>query len=212
MEIFTYNDFFRYEDILTSEINNYIMDENSEYLYKAKKKNINNRHDKTFRKILDNKKEFIIFINNIFKLENKINEKDIEKYNSSFISEEFKNQEADIVYKIKNKEIYILVEHQTKIDYSMPLRILKYEMAIIRSSIIKNINDKIVYPAVIPIVLYTGRKKWNASINLEVENTELSKYRGLKKVKYNLVDINYYSIIKLLNEKSILTKLMLIEK
>ena len=36
MEIFTYNDFFRYEDILTSEINNYIMDENSEYLYEAK--------------------------------------------------------------------------------------------------------------------------------------------------------------------------------
>ena len=38
MEIFTYNDFFRYEDILTSEINNYIMDENSEYLYEAKKR------------------------------------------------------------------------------------------------------------------------------------------------------------------------------
>ena len=187
---FTYNDFFAYDEILNKTQINNINEKSIKYIYEEKQNQINNKHDKTFRKILDNKKEFIKFLNKILKLKNEINKKNIEKYNSSFVSENFKNQEADIIYKIKGEEIFILIEHQTKIDYKMPLRILKYEMEIIRSRIIKNINNKIVYPVIIPIVLYTGEKRWDASINFEVKNSELAKYRGIKEVRYNLVDIN----------------------
>lgn len=212
MVIFTYNDFFAYDEILNKTQINNINEKTTKYLYEEKQQNINNKHDKTFRKILDNKKEFKKFLNKILKLKNEINEKNIEKYNSSFVSEDFKNQEADIIYKIKGEEIFILVEHQTKIDYQMPLRILRYEMEIIRSRIIKNINNKIVYPVVIPIVLYTGEKRWDASINFEVRNSELAKYRGIKEVRYNLVDINEYTKEELLREKNILSKIMIIEK
>lgn len=212
MVIFTYNDFFAYDEILNKTQINNINEKTTKYLYEEKQQNINNKHDKTFRKILDNKKEFKKFLNKILKLKNEINEKNIEKYNSSFVSEDFKNQEADIIYKIKGEEIFILVEHQTKIDYQMPLRILRYEMEIIRSRIIKNINNKIVYPVVIPIVLYTGEKRWDASINFEVRNSELAKYRGIKKVRYNLLDINEYTKEELLKEKNILSKIMIIEK
>ena len=211
MVIFTYNDFFAYDEILNKTQINNINEKTTKYLYEEKQQNINNKHDKTFRKILDNKKEFKKFLNKILKLKNEINEKNIEKYNSSFVSEDFKNQEADIIYKIKGEEIFILVEHQTKIDYQMPLRILRYEMEIIRSRIIKNINNKIVYPVVIPIVLYTGEKRWDASINFEVRNSELAKYRGIKEVRYNLVDINEYTKEELLKEKNILSKIMIIE-
>ena len=209
---FTYNDFFAYDEILNKTQINNIREKSAKYYYNEEKNNINNIHDKTFRKILDNKKEFKDFLNKILKLKNGINEKNIEKYNSSFVSESFKNQEADIIYKIKGEEIFILVEHQTKINYKMPLRILKYEMEIIRSRIIKNINNKIVYPVVIPIVLYTGEKRWDASINFEVRNSELAKYRGIKEVRYNLVDINEYTKEELLKEKNILSKIMIIEK
>lgn len=209
---FTYNDFFAYDEIINKTQINNIREQSVKYYYKEEKNNINNIHDKTFRKILDNKKEFKDFVNKILKLKNGINEKNIEKYNSSFVSESFKNQEADIIYKIKGEEIFILLEHQTKIDYKMPLRILKYEMEIIRSRIIKNINNKIVYPVVIPIVLYTGEKRWDASINFEVRNSELAKYRGIKEVRYNLVDINEYTKEELLKEKNILSKIMIIEK
>ena len=209
---FTYNDFFAYDEILNKTQINNIREKSAKYYYNEEKNNINNIHDKTFRKILDNKKEFKDFLNKILKLKNGINEENIEKYNSSFVSESFKNQEADIIYKIKGEEIFILVEHQTKIDYKMPLRILKYEMEIIRSRIIKNINNKIVYPVVIPIVLYTGEKRWDASINFEVRNSELAKYRGIKEVRYNLVDINEYTKEELLKEKNILSKIMIIEK
>lgn len=62
----------------------------------------------------------------------------------------------------------------------MPYRILEYEVAIIESAInmnkIKNKEYKI--PLVIPIVLYTGNKKWNAKKYLKEcqEEFERTKY------------------------------------
>ena len=67
------------------------------------------------------------------------------------------------------------------------------ELEIIRSRMDE--NNRLEFPIIIPIVLYTGKQRWNAKINYTSYNTELARYRGLKKVEYNLVDINYYSII-----------------
>ena len=51
--------------------------------------------------VLDQKEEAVKFINKTLKLN--IKKEEIEKYNSSFISKTFQNKEADIVYKIKDK-------------------------------------------------------------------------------------------------------------
>lgn len=109
MVIFTYLDYLKYSRIINNNYMEYmLMEEKTKNIYN--KKEIQHKHDKTFRKILDNKKEFIIFINNIFNLKEKLEEKNIEKYNRKFVSVDYKNQEADIIYKIKDKETYILVE------------------------------------------------------------------------------------------------------
>ena len=79
------------------------MQENNE-LYKLTDKKINNEHDKIFRKILDNKNEAANFIYK--RLNYKIDAHKLEKYNSSFITKDLKNQETDIIYKIKDKNIY----------------------------------------------------------------------------------------------------------
>ena len=161
--------------------------------------------------MLDKKEEAIKFINKTLKLN--IKEQEIEKYNSSFINKTFQNKEADIVYKMKEKEIFYLIEHQSKIDYSMPLRILEYQVAIIRSAIdkskIKNKSYKI--PLVIPIVLYTGKQKWNASKYLE-EIQEKMKGQSIKIGNYCLVDINNYTEKELFEDNTFLSKMMLIEK
>lgn len=52
----------------------------------------------------------------------KISENEIEKYTSSYITEELKNSESDVVYKLKNENVFFLIEHQPRIDYSMPYR------------------------------------------------------------------------------------------
>lgn len=102
------------------------------------------------------------------------------------------------------------MEHQTKIDKKMPIRILKYELEIIRSRMDE--NNRLEFPIIIPILLYTGKQRWNAKINYPSYNSELARYRGLKKVEYNLVDINDYTIEDLYKENSILTKIMILEK
>ena len=206
MVIFSYIEYLKYSRIIKEEYS--LNEEVAEYKYNNKK--INHIHDKTFRKILDDKKEFTIFINKIFNLEEKLEEKDIEKYNRKFVSVDYTNQESDVIYKLKNKEIFILVEHQTKIDKKMPIRILKYELEIIRSRMDE--NNRLEFPIIIPIVLYTGKQRWNAKINYPSYNSELARYRGLKKVEYNLVDINDYTIEDLYKENSILTKIMILEK
>ena len=172
---------------------------------------VNHQHDKIFRTVLDRKSDAIALINKA--LNTQLEEKDIEKYNSSFINKVFQNREADIVYKIKDRSIFILIEHQTKVDYLMPYRILEYEVAIMQSAIdldkIKNKESKI--PLVIPIVLYTGNKKWNAKKYLE-ENQE--KIEGIENGlgNYNLIDINEMTEKELLEDNSFISKMILIEK
>lgn len=151
---------------------------------------VNNEHDKIFRKILDDKKEATKFINKTLKYN--LQENEIEKYNSSFVTEELKNQESDIIYKLKGKNIFILIEHQTKVDYTMPMRILEYEYHIIKSAINKESLGKKGYkfPRVISIVLYSGRKKWNVEEYIEKVQEKIDGYNMQEFTKYNLVDVN----------------------
>ena len=71
MVTFTYIDFIKYSKILNK--NCILNEEKVEYIYETK--DIKHKHDKTFRKILDNKKEFTTFINKIFNLQEKLQEK-----------------------------------------------------------------------------------------------------------------------------------------
>ena len=172
---------------------------------------VNNENDKIFRTILDNKEEAVNFINDTLKI--KISKDEIEKYNSSFINNIFQNREADVVYKIKDKNVLFLIEHQTKIDYLMPYRILEYQLAIMKSVLNDNgknkQNDK--FPLVIPIVLYTHNKKWDADTYFEKLQETYNDF-NIKLSNYYLVDINNYTEEELLNKEDFLSKMMLLEK
>ena len=175
---------------------------------------INNEHDKIFRKILDNKQEAANFINKTLNLKKKIKPEQLEKYNCSFITEKLQNRESDVIYKIKDKKIFILIEHQTKIDYKMPYRILEYEYELIRSeNDYKGLGTKnYKIPAVIAIVLYTGKQKWNVKKYIEEVQEKLEGYEEIKLAKYDVVDVNDFSKEELIKEKSFLSKAMIIEK
>ena len=57
----------------------------------------------------------------------KIEKEEIEKYNRKFNTGlRFKVRESDIIYKIKGKEEFILVEHQSIVDYKESKRITEY--------------------------------------------------------------------------------------
>ena len=172
-----------------------------------KARRINNEHDKIFRTVLDKKTDVSKFLNKFLGL--KIKTEELEKYNSSYIDLKFKNKEADIVYRIKDKNIFILIEHQTKIDKKMPIRLHEYSTEIMASAMEENKYKSI--PSVIPIVLYTGKTKW------KIENETIEKQHFFKEVKlidgeFNLIDINDFSKKELLEDDIFITKMMLVEK
>ena len=181
------------------------------------KKQVNQPHDKIIKTILDNKKEVILLLNKVLKLKEHniiLEEKDIEKYNRKFITTTFENSEADIVYKIKNENMFFLIEHQSKIDNAMSYRIMKYSYEIMESAIDEgNLHkSEYEYPKVYPIVIYTGDQKWNASISFEEKQASLHGLNDINWLKYGLVDITQISENELLENNSFLGKILLIEK
>ena len=171
---------------------------------------INQKHDKIFKEMLSDKKSTVDFINSFLHLN--LVEDDIEKYEKEFRTSEFSNVEADVVYKIKNKNVFILIEHQSSVDYKMSYRIMRYKYAIIESAIDKKRLKEKSYriPMVIPVVLYTGKRKWKRLLINDIEE----KVEGYAEnwLGYTLIDVNEFSKEELLADNLIITKAMLIEK
>ena len=168
---------------------------------------VKNVHDKTYRFLLGDKKEVSHLVNKYVKLHERILPKYIEKYNTRFITEAYEDKEADVIYKIINKKKYILIEHQSSIDYSMIYRIWQYITEIIKE-VISNESIKVksyIPPIVVPIVLYTGKRKWDANIEYTGEENGI-------KFKYYLIDVNEIDTEELLNSESLLENIMGVEK
>ncbi len=131
-------------------------------------------HDKGYKRILTKKKHFIHMIRKYIdaSLGEKILEEDLEIIDKEFIPKDFKEREADIIYKAKlsGREVifYILLELQSSVDYTMPFRLLMYmtelEKRIFGMEDIHTRSQKdFKLPPVVPIVLYNGIANWNVA-------------------------------------------------
>ena len=174
--------------------------------------NYNSKHDKLFKLILSDKIEAAKFLNKVLKIEYKIKSEKMELYNKEYITTMFEKMESDIVYKIAEKNTYVIIEHQSTIDRTMPYRIFQYTGELLRNVIdkekIKNIDYK--QPRIISIVLYTGDRTWN----IEYVDDLQEPLEGYSKIKplYRLVDVNKFSKSELLEDDLMVSKAMLIEK
>lgn len=95
----------------------------------------------------------------------------------------------------------------------MPYRLYEYSSAIMKEAINKKEEKKenYLYPKVIPIVIYTGKKKWNIKTSLEDVQEKIEGYNEVIG-KYKLIDVNAYTEEELLNDGIMTSKIMLIEK
>ena len=130
MKVFTYKNYIKCIHTLRLNAIFQLAEENANYNINRNK--INNRHDKLIKNILKDEKEMRKFINNFLEPNEKIQSQDLIKYTNSYITKKYKSKEADIVYRLKSKEVFFLVEHQSKIDNNMPYRILNYCIDIIQ--------------------------------------------------------------------------------
>ncbi len=189
MYLFTYKDYLKY----SREKEWRLEEESAKYTYDVEQEKIHQYKDKIFKEILSNKKEFIRFIQKYLK-SNKfesLTESDVEKYNKEFITSKFEKRESDNIYKIPKFNMYVIIEHQSQIDYKMSERITEYSVELMRD-INKNNKSQIGNSAIIvPIVLYTGNRKWNKF----EEDKQLYKFefKVFEYTKFNLIDINDYT-------------------
>ena len=221
MEFITYKDYIRYlencKNIQLREDNqNYKIQEEEQYYNKKLVQKMDKAHDKMFRKVLSIKKETTDFLNEFISLNKKIQENEIIQCKTDFITRNYKNRQADIIYKLREKPIYFLIEHQSTINKDMILRMWEYVGEIMKQeSIIQKVyfDEESKYPIVIPIVIYTGIQKWNSKTSLiqkQYDSIEFDDYKI--DFKYNLITIHNYSFEELLKKKSLFGCIMIIEK
>ena len=146
-------------------------------------------------------------------IDSKIEE--LEQCDNRYITKAYYNKETDILYKIKNRLVFILIEHQSNVDYAMPERIIEYLVEILRKYNIerkKTKNKTSIIPTIIPIVLYTGNKKWNVKTYLGENQQKVPGFKSIEFGRYILVDTNKYKEEELIEEDGALSKILLLEK
>lgn len=160
------------------------------------------------------KKEVVGLLNRVLKISEKIIEEDIETYSTEHIDFLFQKSESDIVYKMKQQEIFFLIEHQRTIDYNMPKRILEYEVEIIKEATKGKRMTKKHHklPSVIPIVIYTGSGKWNVEKYIQECQEVLQGANRVKLGEYYVLDANDYTNEELQKDNFFFSKMLLLEK
>ena len=215
MKIFTYKNYIECIHKLRLNAVLQLAEEGIEYKLETKEKRENNNaHDKLIKTILTNRSEMAKIINTFLQPKEQIDENSLVKCNNSYITKKFRSKEADIVYKLNNKDIYFLVEHQSKVDNTMPFRILNYCIDIIQEwSKNKKVKKLTRYPIVVPIVIYTGESKWKVSINFKDKQIATNVFDRYKiDIEYNLIDINKLTEKFLLEQDTMFGYAMMLEK
>jgi predicted transposase/invertase (TIGR01784 family) len=169
----------------------------------------NQKHDLGYKGILSNKEEFLYFLKTRIAKPwtHDISAEDMERIDTSYITKEYREIDSDIIYKLKmnGKDVYlyVLLELQSEVDFTMPFRLLRYMVELL-NDIFKNTDKNIrerkdfKLPAIVPIVLYNGSDNWTAAMSYR-EYTENYDIFG-----DSIIDFNYLLFdLKRMNENKI---------
>lgn len=167
-------------------------------------KTLTSPHDKGYKTLLSSREIFMQLIHSFIEEPwvKEIDEKNVRRAEKSFISKDFMEKEADLVYEVnlrgKTVVFYILLELQRKVDFSMPYRLLGYMSGIWQNYLAllpEGVEQKSFrLPAVVPIVLYNGSQPWTAAQSFRKMLDEEQQFgRHLLDFEYILIDVNRYT-------------------
>ena len=139
----------------------------------------------------------------------------LKQENASFITDDHKSSEADIIWKVdiqgKPAFIYILIEFQSTVDLFMSVRMLTYILLLYQHIIKKERLKKL--PSVFPVLLYSGDDKWTAPLELneliDIPFAELRKY--IPQFRYYKIAENEFTPEGLMELDNLVSSLFLIE-
>ncbi|MGV8122726.1 MAG: Rpn family recombination-promoting nuclease/putative transposase [Candidatus Xenobiia bacterium LiM19] len=141
----------------------------------------------------------------------------IEPYARSFIAEDYREREADVIWCVKVKErpiyFYILIELQSSVDRWMALRMLVYILLLYQDLIVKEkIAEKL--PSVFSLLLYRGDNRWKDPLSLsDLIEMPFKAFRPhVPEFSFLLIDEKRFSKESLLALDSIMARVFLVEK
>ncbi len=133
-------------------------------------------HDSGYKRLFSNKTIFRQLIET-FVEEAWVSQLDFdraERLDKPFVSEYYKETEADIIYKVPlrdtDKVIYLclLIEFQSDVQRFMVLRSLHYRCNFYMDFVLSNKNIRgLLLPAIFQLVLYNGDERWTAPDNID---------------------------------------------
>jgi predicted transposase/invertase (TIGR01784 family) len=96
------------------------------------------------------------------KMMSRVRPEDIEPVDKSFVGDAFLDRESDVIYRVNvdghEVYIYVLIEFQSTVDKSIPIRMLHYILGLYDQMYRTSTAGKL--PAVFPILLYNGTERW----------------------------------------------------
>ena len=181
-------------------------------------------HDKGYKRILSRRAIFMQllqrFVNTSWLKD--VQESDLQLVDKEFIPSDFQEREADIVYKLNQDGneyyLYVLLELQSSVDYTMPFRLLIY-MTELMKRVFEDTDQKererkdFRMPPVIPIVLYNGVSPWTAAQNFQDYCRKGKSFgKQLISFEYYLIDINAQDAETLSEMDTLLSNIFLLDK
>ena len=210
MNVFTYKDYIKCIHTLRLNAAFKLAEESSKYRLQKD----NTKDKKIIKNILKDKNEMAIFINEFLESKEKIENKNLIRYDSKYISTRHKVDDNKLIYKLKNKDTFFIVDEVYELDNIVLYGILNYCISIMQEwNITNKIRGESKYPVIVPIIIYAGTKKIN---NKSIQNKKqigdyIFKNYNIN-LNYNLIDINKTSIEFLLKCNNLVTFGMILEK
>lgn len=185
----------------------------------------NTPHDRGYKWLLSSREIFLQLLKSFIHQPwvDEIDENEIRRADKSFITKDFLEKEADLVYEVnlhgQTVVFYILLELQRKVDFSMPYRLLNYMSGIWQNYLNllpqkEGIEQKdFRLPAIIPIVLYNGAQSWTAARSFREMLAEEKLFGNhLLNFEYILLDVNRYDDAELLGLSNTIGAAFLLDK
>lgn len=210
MNVFTYKDYIKCIHTLRLNAVFKLAEESSKYRLSRE----NAEDKKMIKNILKDKNEMTNFINVFLESKEKIENKNLIRYDSKYISNRHKVDVNKLIYKLKNKDTFFILEEVYELDNIVLYEILNYCISIMQEwNITNKIRGENKYPVIVPIIIYAGTKRIN---NKCIQNKNqigdfIFKNYNIN-LNYTLIDINKLSIEFLLKRNNPVAFGMILEK
>lgn len=184
----------------------------------------NPKYDAGYKQEFSKPEQFIHFVQKYVKADWSIGliPEQVEECGKEYILEDYQKRNADLVYKIHFKTktlfVYLIMELQSKVDFTMPFRLLTLIFALLLKIFLETPEAErerkdFKLPVVLPILFYNGEYKW--TVETEFKNyLHEAQYFGEYSLnfKYYLVDLNQIENDDILNTNTLIDNILALDK